>query len=631
MGLSEGVSPEPVTPAVDPVVAGAPGHPMTCRPVPGSYLPGSELEAPRPLSTSMLWRLHDEYFERSGVNAWSSGDVPHLLTNSPMVARAYAEVIEGVLEDCADGRFGPIDPDEPLYVVELGAGIGRLAHNLLHVLAEPGDGAPPVVYVLTDAFEPNLAFWRSNPRLAPLFAAGRLDLARYAVGSGEPIVLERSGRVLEPGALANPLVVVANYLFDVLRQDLYVIDAAADIEAGTSAPVLFEELIGILAPSGGEEIGSRAFFRQLLLRTERVAVPPERYDDPELQAVLEETAAERASDAPCRFLFPISALAGVRDLLELAGGRIMLLLGERPGEAGQPGSEGVAADAAAADAAAEESAAARRAAATSAGEDRPLQPAAAARRDEARPALPPGVFRPGHLLAMGVHGGSISLPVDLDILSRIVRRRGGELVLPEASPAGLLVGACIAGDAGRARATRRRFRLAVDEGGPEDLFLSLRAMLDRGVDDLPLSMALALLRVGGYDAFLFRQVHARLAEVLPEADPAGKDEAVRVVREVWQRFYPIDDQTDLAFGIAALLAPAGRIPEALEFLGYSHDHKPTPLGCYNAALCHLLLAEEHAAWDALDEALELDPQLEQALELKRKMEDAGTERRPITR
>jgi hypothetical protein len=229
---------------------------------------------------------------------------------------------------------------------------------------------------------------------------------------------------------------------------------------------------------------------------------------------------------------------------------------------------------------------------------------------------------------MGVHGGSISLPVDLDILSRVVRRRGGELVLPEASPAGLLVGACIAGDGGRGRSTRRRFRLAIDEGGPEDLFLSLRAMLDRGVDDLPLSMALALLRVGGYDVFLFRQMHDRLAQVLPEADAAGKEEAARVMREVWERFYPIDDRTDLAFGIAALLAPAGRIAEALEFLGYSHDREPTPLGSYNTALCHLLLADEHAAWDALDEALELDPGLEQALELRRKMEEAGTERRP---
>lgn len=307
----------------------------------------------------------------------------------------------------------------------------------------------------------------------------------------------------------------------------------------------------------------------------------------------------------------------------------MLLLGERPGEAGQPDSElALAAAATKASPGGETPQSGASESESSATDAAPGPSASDAVGASVPPSLPSGCFRPGHLLAMGVHGGSISLPVDLDILSRIVQRRAGELVLPEAFPAGLLVAACIAGDAGRARATCRRFRLAVDEGGPEDLFLSLRAMLDRGVEDIPLSMALALLRVGGYDTFLFRQMHDRLAEVLPDADPAGKEEAVRVLREVWERFYPIDDRTDLAFGIAALLAPAGRVREALEFLELSHEHGPTPLGSFNTALCHLLLGDEHAAWDALDEALELDPQLEQALELKRKMEQAGTQRRP---
>ncbi len=617
-----------------------------------------ELEAPRPLSQSMLWRLHDDYFARSGVRAFSSGEVPHLLTNSPMVARAYAEVIEGVLEDCAAGRFGPVDRDEPLYVVELGAGIGRLAHHILHVLDQAEDMLR-VVYVLTDAFESNLEFWRNHPRLAPLFDAGRLDLARYAVGSGEPIVLERSGRVLEPGALANPLVVVANYLLDVLRQDLYVIGPEPDdglAGAGGAAGVagggggsgaaggsgmageggvageLREELVGLATPDADVEIGSLEFFRRLVLTTARVPVPPDRYGDAELQSILEEVAAERAEDGPSRFLFPVEGLRGVRYLVELAGGRIVLLLGERPGEPGQLGEEVASVPKAyggsgprGAPAAAQGSETGR---SPGSGGEEPGETDLPEGGRAAVAALGPGRFRPGHLLAMGVHGGSISLPVDLDILSRVVRRRGGELVLPDALPAGLLVAACIAGDGGGARATRRRYRLAVDEGGPEDLFLSLRAMLDRGTDDLPLAMALALLRVGGYDTALFRQMHDRLAKVLPDADDAGKQEAARVLREVWQRFYPIDDRTDLAFGIAALLAPAGRIIDALEFLGYSHEHRPTALGSFNTALCHVLLGDEHAAWEALDEALALDPELQPALELKQKMEDAGAERRP---
>jgi len=38
----------------------------------------SPLQTNRRLSMSLLWRLQRNYFERHGIEAWSSGAVPHL-------------------------------------------------------------------------------------------------------------------------------------------------------------------------------------------------------------------------------------------------------------------------------------------------------------------------------------------------------------------------------------------------------------------------------------------------------------------------------------------------------------------------------------------------------------------------
>ena len=94
-------------------------------------------EGAKRLSESALWRVHDAYFEESGVGAWASGDVPHAVTTGPVLARSYARLIEGLVEDCRAGHFGATDPASPLDVVELGAGSGRLGFQLLAVALDP--------------------------------------------------------------------------------------------------------------------------------------------------------------------------------------------------------------------------------------------------------------------------------------------------------------------------------------------------------------------------------------------------------------------------------------------------------------------------------------------------------------
>ena len=181
-----------------------------------------------PLSKSPIWGWQRRYFEESGIDAWRKGDVPHYITNSPRMSQAYAELL---LAFFRDRQNRPIQA--PLYIIELGAGPGRFAYHLLKTLTglceQVGFSTPKFVYVLTDFVEETVCFWESHPRLQPFFDAGLLDTALFDAERDTALHLRKTHRLIEPGSSHQPLIVIGNYFFDSLPQELYHI-GEADIQ-----------------------------------------------------------------------------------------------------------------------------------------------------------------------------------------------------------------------------------------------------------------------------------------------------------------------------------------------------------------------------------------------------------------
>jgi len=174
------------------------------------------------------------FYDRKGVKSWSQGIVPHFITCNAFIGRAYAKVLLGFIRDCT----GPnakmrLDPSEPLYVVELGAGSGKFSFFMLRALNELSKAgfieegefpASKIVYVMTDFTEKNLLFWNQHPGLEPYVERGQLDLAIFDAVNDSEIHLHHSKVTLKPGALKNPVCVVANYLFDTLCHDIFQVE-----------------------------------------------------------------------------------------------------------------------------------------------------------------------------------------------------------------------------------------------------------------------------------------------------------------------------------------------------------------------------------------------------------------------
>ncbi len=265
-----------------------------------------------------------------GTRAWSGGTVPHYITSNGWIANAYARVVLGWLRDAAgkgrrrQGCFPPLDPRHPITLLELGCGSGRFAFHFLDRLLDLLDRSSlrrlPVRYVLTDFTEGNLEPLRRHPALQPWIEAGALDFAGYdAAQRGEnpgEIRLERSGEVLSPDTLRNPLVVIANYVFDGIPQDAFAVRGGR----------LFELLPVLTVPEEEADLDEPTILQRVEVSWEERPAAPEPYGDPELDAIVREYS-ERLKDTA--FLVPTAAIRCLRHLADLASGRLLLLSGDK--------------------------------------------------------------------------------------------------------------------------------------------------------------------------------------------------------------------------------------------------------------------------------------------------------------
>lgn len=273
------------------------------------------LEENQRLSNSLLWRLQRNYFEQQGVEAWSSGAVPHHITSSPFIADAYARVVMGFLRD-----WSALDSGQPVNIVELGSGSGRFAYAFLKKFLNLQQNsvlkAIPIRYVMTDFTESNIEHWRTYPSLVPFIEEGLLDLARFDLESDEELELLHSGDVLSTGTLRNPLIVVSNYVFDSTRQDAFV---AADEK-------LFELLITLTTSQHEIDPEDPDMLSRIEISAVENPIKGNYYEDPKWNRILLDYK-QRLNNTS--FLFPTSTLHCIKNLHRLSEGRMLLLSGDR--------------------------------------------------------------------------------------------------------------------------------------------------------------------------------------------------------------------------------------------------------------------------------------------------------------
>jgi tetratricopeptide (TPR) repeat protein len=87
-----------------------------------------------PYDRSLQWHLCDAYYAQRGLEAWTGGDIPYLATNNRGQAQKMAELTIALESDLVErGRRAP---DDELWVLEVGGGVGEFAANFVRALDE---------------------------------------------------------------------------------------------------------------------------------------------------------------------------------------------------------------------------------------------------------------------------------------------------------------------------------------------------------------------------------------------------------------------------------------------------------------------------------------------------------------
>jgi hypothetical protein len=276
------------------------------------------LAADQRLSKSLIWDIQRQYFLKNGLKAWQDEFVPHYISSNPFIARAYGRIVLGYLRDLTAVQ-GALDSSQPIYIIELGAGSGRLAYHFLTRFFPRLKQSPlaklNIKYVMTDFVPEIIEFWQAHERFQPWIEAGLLDFALFDAVDLRPIQLVNAQQTVSPEAVANPIILIANYFFDSIPQDSFAIEDEQ----------LCENLLTIYSSQPEPDLADPAIWDRLKLAYERFPLQTDYYET----AIYNQILADYEAILPDTVLtFPNKGLDCLRFWQGYGAGRNLLLSGD---------------------------------------------------------------------------------------------------------------------------------------------------------------------------------------------------------------------------------------------------------------------------------------------------------------
>ncbi|OQR87564.1 hypothetical protein ACHHYP_08517 [Achlya hypogyna] len=498
-----------------------------------------QIEPFTPFSTCHLWRLMSSFYERQGVESWALGIVPHFITSNTFIAKRYVQVLLAYLTDAA----AQLDASEPLYIVELGTGSGKFSFYFcqwLHAL-EPVLKFPlrQIRYIMTDFTDANLKFWKTHPALQPFVAEGLVDFAIFDATTDTSLNLLHANTTISPQSLANPVCIVANYLFDTLHHELF------RVENG----LLKQGLISVGSTHAHEpDILDPEIIKRLSNLYQYDPITSAYYGtNHHFNSVLQ-WYHDYYGSSPATFLVPIGALQAIERLKALTRNQLLLLSGDK-------------------------------------GHTNP---------DHFRGLADPHI---------AVHGSFSVMVNYHAIGVYVASRGGFALHNPqEEASLKVSLFVLPAEDAQAAQTNAldelcaersRQFphtALVYDDGlvsfGPNDFFVMQKSLKE---DAKPPSLkgVLALLKLSFYDADLLYKFRDVLLDQSPTAPLKVKADVRLCLSETWKHYYQLDKDKDIAFEIGRVYYGMREYYEALAFYTASLDEMGKHHVTYhNMGLCY---------------------------------------------
>lgn len=500
-----------------------------------------EIESKTPFSECLIWELNRAFYQEKGIGAWSEDIVPHNLTSNAKVGKTYAELIFAFLKDLSSkGK-----QEEVVYVVELGAGHGRLAfHVLQHLqkLVHSVQGQlqlPSYCYVLTDIVEDNLSFFHTHPQFQTYFDEGILDVSYFDAIESEKLYLRNGKKTIHSKDLNQPILAIANYFFDSLPNELFFIQNKEIAECEVS----------IHSKANPEGLSAEGLLKNLEFSYHKSVPSSPIYQESLINDILEDY---RSSISNSYLFFPKKAMKCLHNLQSLSKAGLVLLTIDKGFH-----------------------------------ELHNLE-------NKKEPDI--------------ITHGSMSLWVNYHALSAYCTKQGGKAFFPSFSNFHLEIGCLLFLEESETyHETDAAYQQFVNEFGPDD-FNSIKKLAYFNVSRLKLQDLIALYRLSAYDSTVFIKLLPRLKQVARTITFNERRRLAQTMDNVWKMYFNIKENYDLAYEIGGMLYDLGYYTEALNYFQYSVNLYGTKADIYyNQALCYYQLRQDQLFFNALNRGKELFP------------------------
>lgn len=169
--------------------------------------------------------------------------------------------------------------------------------------------------------------------------------------------------------------------------------------------------------------------------------------------------------------------------------------------------------------------------------------------------------------------------------------------------------------------TTMAYNEIIESIGPDDFYIIKKAVVPLG-ESLETKQLLTFLRLTVWDARTFQEFYNILLERIDNEENFPLEELIIVINKVWEHYFPIGEEGDLAYYIGSLLSYIGHDIDALRFFEYSYEiYGATAEIYYNIALCYFNLSQVEKALEYTEKSLALDPISENTLTLEKLIQD----------
>jgi SAM-dependent MidA family methyltransferase len=510
------------------------------------------------LSKSILWQRMHEYYAQLGTEVWIDEVVPQQITNNTYLANNYAKLIVGQIQDYILAHGKP-DDDSPFYILEIGAGHGRLSFYLLENLRQAFETfewpKKWLKFIMTDISLKSLESWQTHHALKPFIDEGWLDIAEYNASQDTELKLAISGVHLKENSINKPLFVICNYIFDTLAQDAFQIINHR----------LHEVELVIKNADKIEKGDLKDYFKDAQYEFIKHHVNTNYYsENPALNKILQayETECENAA-----FLMPIGAILCIENLKKFTKGPVMFLVSDK----------GVT--------------------------DKEL-------------------FEENDDPDISFHG-SVSMMVNFDALRRYTELCGGNCLLMGDKGADFQVANFIFQADYKIPHTTYTFANSLSCFSPQDLFDICYIDDEPITSFTSLESIVNILNLAEWDPSIFYDYHEQIIEKLEnDAITVGVQHSIlNGIERAWRYFFKLEKSQDLPFAIGSTLYNMGFNEKAIEFYNYSLEFFGKDKDTYfNLTLAYQALGNYVKAQEMINESLKIASKNKALAELQREIE-----------